>query len=180
MTHTNWANVLTWTRLVSVVPLSVLAFVQATTLFLAVYVVAILTDAFDGTVARLQQTASAHGATFDGVVDLVFAAFGLVWLYALVPGVYIDYWPHLLAVAGAFALFFSASYARFRTIVMPHLWLGKLSMLCFALLVPVAVLWSLHDWMVWVVVIVVIASRLEMTAFVLLGREDMDAKSVFF
>lgn len=180
MKRINWANVLTWSRLASIVPLTVLAFLRLELAFILVYVLAIATDLFDGVVARAQRLASLRGAELDGTVDLAFAAAGLGWIFLFIPEIYLVYWPHLLAVALSFIVFFAASWARLRKLAMPHLWLGKLSMFLFCLLLPTVILFGVASWMVWTVVLVVILSRIEMTAFVLLGREDMDAKSIFF
>lgn len=167
-------------RLISVIPLTALAWFMNTFLFLIIYLFAILTDVFDGWIARKQGLASAKGAAFDGSVDLVFAAFGLVWLYSFTPELYVSYAPHLLVVAGMFMLFFAVSVIKLGTLAMPHLWLGKLSMALFSVMVPLMILFGVHAWMVWSVVVVVILSRLEMIAFVLSGRKDMDARSIFF
>lgn len=180
MKRINWADVLTWTRLGSILFLSVLAFLRLETVFLVVYALALTTDLFDGMVARAQRLASARGAAFDGTVDLLFAVAGLGWLYLFVPQVYVAYWPHLFVVAVVFTIFFVASWVRLRKLSMPHLLLGKLSMLLFGLLVPVVILFGARPWMIWLVVGVVVLSRVEMTIFVLMGREDMDAKSIFF
>jgi len=177
---TNWANVLSWARLFSIIPLTLFAYLQATAWFVALYVFAILTDFFDGKIARTQGLASAKGAELDGTIDLVFAAAGLLWLYFIAPHIYSIYWPHLLVVAGVFIAFFSASVWKVGRVVMPHLWLGKLSMALFSLLVPAVLFFGVIGWMVWSVLIVVVMSRLEMIIFVLRGREDLDARSVFF
>ncbi len=176
----NWADVLTWMRLGSIVPLTVLAFARAEIAFIIVYVLAITTDLFDGMLARAQGFSSPKGAEFDGTVDLVFAAAGLGWLYLFAPEVFTTYWPHLFAVALSFAIFFAASWAKLRKLAMPHLWLGKLSMFLFCAIVPAIILFGAQNWMVWTVVIVIVLSRIEMTIFVLKGRTDFDAKSVFF
>ncbi len=176
----NWANMLTALRLVSIIPLSVFAYVQLTGWFLVFYAFAILTDLFDGMVARAQGLASPKGADFDGTIDLLFSAAALWWLWLLVPELIRTYSTHLLVVGAFFIIFFAASLWKRKKIVMPHLWLGKLAMLLFGLLVPIALLVEVPAWAVWTVVLVVILSRIEMTLFVLAGREDMDAKSFFF
>jgi phosphatidylglycerophosphate synthase len=74
------ANALTATRLL-LAPLIVLTIVSQRTLISgAIFVIAVLTDVFDGPLARRRNEASARGALFDHAVDATFVTLGLAAL----------------------------------------------------------------------------------------------------
>ena len=89
------ADALTWARIVSVVPITVLAWFDLRWWFLGIYIAAALTDLLDGLFAR-RATPPATDIDFDGIADLVFRAMALVWLWLLIPGFFQKYWlPYL-------------------------------------------------------------------------------------
>lgn len=85
MARTNWANVLTWTRLVLILPITYFAYAQQRFIVLGLFVVAMATDALDGYVARKTKMASDEGALLDSRVDTAMLPFLLVWLWLLFP-----------------------------------------------------------------------------------------------
>lgn len=92
----NLANAITLSRLVAVLPIWLLIDAGENALALALFVVAALTDALDGAVAKLIGTASTFGAFLDPLVDKLMLGFLFIiagtlgwtslWLVALVVG----------------------------------------------------------------------------------------------
>ena len=88
MTKSEWtkpANAFTFLRLILVILLYYLAIKQATTIFVAFFVIAGITDALDGFVARKLKQASKRGALFDSITDHVFYLSSIFWLIWLRP-----------------------------------------------------------------------------------------------
>ncbi len=92
----NLANIVTLSRLVAVLPIWLLIAAGAYGAALIVFVIAALTDALDGAVAKATGTASTFGAILDPLVDKLMLGFLFViagtlgwtsvWLVALIVG----------------------------------------------------------------------------------------------
>ncbi len=170
------ADALTWTRLVAIIPISILFLAGMTEAAVIVYVIALATDLFDGMAARANGTASARGARLDGIVDMIFTLGTVWWLTFIAPGLYVAYQPFALLVVLTFIIFAIVSYARTRTLATPHLLSGKLSMATFTLLLPFIYWFGIRDWAISVVWVVAVLARIEAIAWVVRSN-DMDAKS---
>lgn len=96
------ANLLTALRLLLVIPVAMAMAdpaLVAPLLLLLLLIIAIVTDYFDGIVARLRNTASAGGQIFDHSTDFLFVTCGLAG--AAVGGVITPLLPALIVVAFA-------------------------------------------------------------------------------
>jgi len=134
------ANLLTGIRLLLVVP-AAFAFARpelvAPWILLTVVLVAILTDYFDGKVARYQQTASATGQLFDHATDFLFVTAGLAGI--AVNGVITPLLPILIVVA--FSQYVLDSYFLYKDKHLKMNFLGRWNgVLYFVPLVLIAVL----------------------------------------
>ena len=67
------ANIVTLSRLASILPILLLLASGHAEMALALYIVAALTDLLDGWLARRSTRASDFGARLDGVVDNIFS-----------------------------------------------------------------------------------------------------------
>ncbi len=164
---TTLADALTLSRLYLILPITILVLLQAEKWAGAIYILAVFTDAIDGAVARLQQTASAYGAALDGVVDFWFGIATLIWIALLMPGVYTE---HVLAISigiAAFIAFLIFSYAKNGHVIMPHLYSAKVATFLFALWLPLGVFYELPGWLVWLTAAAVVLSRVESTLYAL-------------
>jgi len=79
----NVPTMLTWLRIALVPLLWWLAYTGERVLFVGVFLVAALTDALDGWLARKLHQESQAGAVLDSVADYVFFLSAIVWLYWL-------------------------------------------------------------------------------------------------
>ena len=83
-------------------------------------IVAGLTDALDGYVARRLQQASLRGARLDAVADMVVMVSAAAWLGLLHPEVVTDDAPLLIAVGLLYAVSTGASWLAFGRLVDPR------------------------------------------------------------
>lgn len=118
------ANLITGTRILCSI---VLLFCPALSpLFFALYVIAGLTDMFDGTVARMSGTASAFGAKLDTLADFALVA---VCLIRLIPVIELPVW--LLIWIGAIALIkvinIASGYVVRRKLIAAHTVMNKVT-----------------------------------------------------
>jgi len=174
-------NFLTVTRVV-LIPFFLNFIVYGYTKYaLIVFVVAGLTDALDGTIARLMKSQSEVGATLDPLADklLVFAAFvsltirGLIPLWLTLTVVFRD----VVIISGSMALYFMG----YRLKVKPYL-TGKLTTFFQISLVVVALYEAyartgtgLLGWLVWLTLLFSVASGMQYVMRglrIVGGRED--------
>lgn len=73
---TSWltADFITATRLVSAIPLFIFVLQEWYPAALVIFVIMSLTDALDGYVARLKNSAKTEGTIFDAITDMIFIA----------------------------------------------------------------------------------------------------------
>ena len=113
MSNPTWrtrANLLTLIRLIAILPLGYAIVEQAWVLAASLFVVAVVSDIFDGKVARRYGETSAFGGLFDHSTDAAFVTVGLwalaqqdlvpIWLVFLVPAAFVQYMLDSKALAG--------------------------------------------------------------------------------
>jgi phosphatidylglycerophosphate synthase len=169
------ADGLTWARVASVVPLSILALNDLVGWFCAVYVVAAFTDAFDGMVAR-SATAAGYGADLDGLADVFFAIMTLIWIFVLIPGFYQEYWfpyiPAFVAVQG----FLIHARVNEPGLSLPHLEFGRFAVFLFHTLLPVLIVAGNVPWFVYLVFACSIAAKLQLVRYVVGQQQPADVR----
>jgi len=156
------ADALTWARIVSVVPITILAWYELKWWVLALYIAGALTDLFDGMFAR-RATPPRTNIDFDGLADLIFRAMTLLWLWLLVPWFFPKYWLPYFPVLVLLELYMISVRIRFPQTTVPHFQFGRFAMALFFVLLPVLIIWDDVTWFVHVVLIVATASTIQLT-----------------
>ena len=156
------ADALTWSRVFSVVPITLLAWYELKWWVFALYIAAALTDYLDGVFAR-RATPPKTDIDFDGLADLLLSVMTLLWLWMLVPGFFPKYGLLYLPLLVLLELYMVSARTRYPDLVVPHLEFGRKAMALFFLLLPVLILWGDVPWFVHLVFIVGTASKIQLT-----------------
>ncbi|MDH3304752.1 MAG: CDP-alcohol phosphatidyltransferase family protein [Gammaproteobacteria bacterium] len=155
------ADSLTWARVISVVPITILALQNLKWWVFGLYVVAALTDLIDGMFAR-RAAPAATDFDLDGIADRIFGVATLLWLWLLIPGFVQTYWlPYLpiFVLLVTYVMFVRLRHQRFG---VPHLPFGRFSMALFFFLLPVLIVWGDVPWFVHGVLLVALAAELQL------------------
>lgn len=149
-------------------------------LFIPLYVLAGLTDAVDGFIARKLQLTSSLGAKLDSIGD---------FFYFIVLGIYLLYnyqellSPFLMPVLLVFAIRVAAiviGLVKYGELTMIHTFANKAAGIAVFLL-PVF-LWLIFDWFVYVVLIIVTTSAIEEFLIITISKKkiDLNRRSIFW
>lgn len=157
------ADALTWARIVSVVPITLLAWYQLKWWVFAIYVAAALTDLLDGMFAR-RATPPATDIDFDGLADLLLTAMTLLWLWLLIPGFLPKYWLPYVPLVVLLEIYVTSVRIRYPRFTIPHLEFGRFGMAVFFFLLPVLIIWGDVTWFVHLVLIIGTAGKIQLAA----------------
>jgi phosphatidylglycerophosphate synthase len=160
------ADGLTWARIWLALPITVLAIYDVRWWVLGLYIVAALTDLFDGMFAR-RAAPPATDTDLDGNADVIFCIMTLVWLWLLVPGFLAKYWLPYLPILVAIQIYLSTAAFRFPGIEIPHFDFGRLMMVVFCFMLPVLLIWGDQPWFVHSVFILGTVSKLQLARYVM-------------
>jgi phosphatidylglycerophosphate synthase len=155
------ADGLTWSRIVSILPITVLAVMQLRWWVFTLYIAAALTDLLDGRVAR-HATPAANDVDLDGIADLALSIATLFWLWLLVPGFVSSYWLPYLPVFVALEIYMATIRLRHADFRVPHLPFGRFAMALFFSLLPVLLVFGNLPWFVHGVLLIGAASKLQL------------------
>lgn len=155
------ADALTWSRIFSVAPITALAVFGLKWWVLGIYIATAITDWFDGWFAR-QATPPRNASDLDGIADLIFSFSTVLWFWLLVPGFLSKYWLPYLPVFIALELYMTHVRVRHKRYGVPHLQFGRFAMALFFSLLPVVLVWGDITWFVHGVLIVAVASKLQL------------------
>jgi phosphatidylglycerophosphate synthase len=155
------ADTLTWTRMASVVPITVLAWYDLRWWVFSLYVVAALTDLADGMFAR-RAAPPKTDVDLDGIADLVLSTATLLWLWLLIPGFIQGYWLPYLPILVVLEVYMTAIRVQHPNFEVPHLPFGRFAMALFFTLLPALIIWGDVPWFVHGVLIIGVASKLEL------------------
>jgi len=155
------ADALTWARIVSVVPITILAWYELKWWVFALYLAAALTDLLDGMFAR-RASPPARDIDFDGLADLLLSVMTLLWLWLLIPGFWPKYWLYFPLLV-LLELYMTSVRIRFPRMTIPHFDFGRVVMALFFLLLPVLIIWEDVPWFVHLVLILGTVSKLQLT-----------------
>lgn len=158
------ADNLTWARIWSAAPITVLAWLDLQWWVLGLYIAAALTDLFDGIFAR-RAAPSASDADFDGIADIVFSIATLLWIWMLVPGFYEAYWFPYLPVLVAIEIHQLSYRMRWPGLHVPHFQFGRIVMAAFCFLLPVLIVFGDTPWFVHGIFILGTFSKLQLTRY---------------
>lgn len=162
------ADALTWSRVWSVVPISLLAWYELKWWVFGFYIAASLTDLLDGFFAR-RAAPPATDTDFDGLADLLFTVMTLLWLWLLIPGFFPKYWFPYLPLLVLLEIYMVSARIRYADLVVPHLEFGRAAMALFCFLLPVLIIWDDVPWFVHTVFIIGAASKIQLT-WAIIGR----------
>jgi len=155
------ADLLTWARICSVLPITVLAWYQLKWWVFGVYIAAALTDLLDGWFAR-RGAPPKNDVDLDGIADLVLSFATLLWFWLLIPGFVSKYWLPYLPILVLLELYMTAIRVRHQRYGVPHLPFGRIAMALFFTLLPVLIIWGDVTWFVHGVLIIGVASKLQL------------------
>jgi phosphatidylglycerophosphate synthase len=156
------ADGLTWARIVSVVPITVLAWYELKWWVFAFYAAASLTDLLDGWFAR-RATPPARELDFDGLADLLLSIMTLLWLWMLIPGFWQKYWLPYIPLLVLLEVYMSSVRIRHPQLPIPHFEFGRFAMALFFFLLPVLIIWGDVAWFVHLVLILGTASKMQLS-----------------
>jgi phosphatidylglycerophosphate synthase len=156
------ADALSWSRIGSVVPITVLALYELRWWVLVFYIAAALTDLFDGMFAR-RASPPAKDLDLDGLADLLLSIMTLVWLWLLIPAFLPKYWLPYLPVLVLLEIYMISARMRYPNLRVPHLQFGRWAMALFFFLLPVLIVWEDVPWFVHLVFILGTASKVQLT-----------------
>jgi len=155
------ADGLTWARVVSVVPITILAWYELKWWVFAVYAAASLTDLLDGMFAR-RAAPPAKDIDFDGLADLLLSVMTLLWLWMLIPGFVSKYWLPYFPLLVLLEIYMVSVRVRYPELAIPHLEFGRIAMASFFFLLPVLIIWGDVTWFVHLVLAVGTASKIQL------------------
>lgn len=155
------ADSLTWSRIISVVPITVLAYYDLKWWVFGLYIAAALTDFFDGMLAR-RATKPKNDFDLDGTADVIFSFATLIWFWLLVPGFVQKYWLPYLPILLLLEIYNTVIRVRHQRFGVPHLAFGRFAMALFCFLLPVLILWGDVPWFAHGVLIVGVAAKLQL------------------
>ena len=155
------ADGLTWARVVSVVPITVLAWYELKWWVFGLYAAAALTDLLDGMFARRAKP-PAKDIDFDGLADLLLSVMTLLWLWMLIPGFWQKYWLPYIPLLVLLEVYMSSTRIRFPQLPIPHFEFGRIAMALFFFLLPVLIIWGDVTWFVHLVLILGTASKMQL------------------
>ena len=138
----NVPNVLSIFRLASSPILLVLGWHGATSLFLTLFAVGLLTDVLDGWLARRWKQESDFGATLDQWADFalwVCLPFGAWWLW---PDTLHREGPYVILAIVCLLLPTAIAYGKYGEVPGYHTWSAKLSSVLMGLAVPLLLLFD--------------------------------------
>ena len=168
------ANLVALSRAVLILPVLALLGWHRASWALAVYVIAALTDAVDGWLARRRGQASNFGAQLDAVVDNVFSLAILMFLMLARPGIEHRHGMALLALSVVPLIYLPLSWLLTRRVLMFHFWSAKAGALLLFALWPLVALTGWEGWL-QLAALVIVASRIEQVVFIVRGGRALDA-----
>ena len=167
------ADALTWSRIVSVVPITILAWYDFKWWVFALYVAAALTDLFDGWFARRAAPAK-YRTDLDGLADLLYSAMTLVWIWLLAPWFFPQYWLYF-PILIAQELYLIPIRARNPHLTTPHLQFGRFAMALFMFLLPALIVWGDVTWFVHAVLTIGVLSKFQLMLAIRQRRRTLEA-----
>ena len=156
------ADALTWSRVVSVVPITLLAWYELKWWVLALYIATTLTDLLDGIFAR-RASPPATDIDFDGLADLLLSLMTLLWLWLLIPGFFQKYGLLYFPLLVLLEIYVTSVRIRYPWLTVPHLEFGRYAMALFFVLLPVLIIWGDVSWFVHMVLIIGTAALIQLT-----------------
>jgi len=172
------ANLVTLSRAVLIIPIIALLLAGLRAPALVLYVLAALTDAIDGWIARRSGRVSGFGAQLEAAVDNLFSLGILAFLLLAWPGLWARQGLALVVLFGGPLAYLAVSWAMRRRLMMFHFWSAKAGAFLLFCLWPLVAITGAES-LITVAAIIVGASRLEQIVFMLRGGENLNAPHGF-
>jgi len=172
------ANAVTLSRGLLIAPIFGLLWSGRPTAALGVYVLAALTDVFDGWLARRFNQSSEFGAQLDAAVDNLFSLAIFGFLALAYPGLVARQWLAAAVLFGGPILYLGVSWLMTRRLMMFHVWSAKAGAFLLFCLWPAIALTGWQGWL-WLCAAVVGLSRLEQVVLIARGGRDLNARHGF-
>lgn len=118
-------NLLSLSRLLLVPVLIALAFWRQSDMFLGVLAVSLLTDAFDGYLARKLQQTTSLGARLDSWGDVLTYAAMILGLYWIWPDIFFSQAAYLMVVILSYLVPVALAFRKFGVYPSYHTWAAK-------------------------------------------------------
>lgn len=151
----NAASFLTWSRLVAVPVLFIFAYAGMRDLFLGLFVLAGITDALDGYVARRTGTASRAGARLDSIADYAFFGSSVFWVFWFAPAVLVENWLLVVLLAVLAGVKELAKSGGASLVAAFHWWPSKIVAISWFVFVVCLVWFGYAQWMFYVFAVLV-------------------------
>jgi hypothetical protein len=155
------ADGLTWSRILSAIPITIAASYGLTWWVFGLYIAAALTDLLDGVFGR-RATPPQKDNDFDGKADVVFSIMTLVWIWMLIPGFFEKYWLPYLPMLLVIEIYLITIRVREPETPVPHFQFGRFAMALFCFLLPVLLIVQDSAWFVHGVFIIGTLSKIQM------------------
>lgn len=155
------ADGLTWSRILSAIPITIAASYGLTWWVFGLYIAAALTDLLDGVFGR-RATPPQKDNDFDGKADIVFSIMTLVWIWMLIPGFFEKYWLPYLPMLLVIEIYLITIRVREPETPVPHFQFGRFAMALFCFLLPVLLIVQDSAWFVHGVFIIGTLSKIQM------------------
>ena len=155
------ADGLTWSRILSAIPITIAASYGLTWWVFGLYIAAALTDLLDGVFGR-RATPPPKDTDFDGKADVVFSIMTLVWIWMLIPGFFEKYWLPYLPMLLVIEIYLITIRVREPETPVPHFQFGRFAMALFCFLLPVLLIVQDSAWFVHGVFIIGTLSKIQM------------------
>ncbi len=172
---------LIWFRLLAGLLIALLAYTDAPRWWIVMLMTAgLLSDIFDGIIARRLNISTQTLRRLDSSVDQVFWLCIVVATYIIAPNFYKKNWVSIVILLSAESLCYLVCYLRFRKEVATHAIASKIwTLILFATLIDV-VLNSVSGWLFQVCFYFGMITRLEVMSILLLIKEwTNDVPSVY-
>jgi hypothetical protein len=155
------ADLLTWTRVFSILPITALAWYDLRWWLLGAYGAAALTDLADGWFGR-RAAPPKTDADLDGNADLVFTIMTLVWIWMLVPGFFQKYWFPYLPLLAVIQVYLWFAVLKWPGLHSPHFQFNRVAMGIFCLLLPFLIVFGDRAWFVHAVLAIGTVGKLRL------------------
>lgn len=132
-------DILSYSRIVMIFPLLVIAYFKLRVVFLIVYALTMLTDTIDGFLARRWKVESEKGAAADAVPDVILGIASIPMLYLLLPEVFMHYVWSITGIATYVVLVRTVTSLKSNHATGMHIWSEKATMALLAVAVLVTV-----------------------------------------
>jgi len=139
-------NIISLVRLSAVPVLIWLAYDHDERSFAWLLLVAGLTDALDGWIARTFGWTSALGALLDSIADVSLIVVSIYGIWQLHPQVFIGEWPVFAAVIGIWSLVHLAALLRYGRLASFHTRLTQVGILLFGVFVILLLFYEFVPW----------------------------------